>query len=220
MNVIYEGSTLLLLGTAMTVKLYFPSAAIAVVCALIAGLAQISSLRPVRVSARCYVELFRGTLLVVQLFWLYFALPFFGINLEAFQAAVIGLGLCFGAYGAEVVRGAIMAVPKGQVEAAVALSLSRFDRLRSIILPQAFVIMLPSVGNLLVLLMKLTATASLITVPELTYQAYNLNVRTYATVKIFATILVIYFLLSLVISRGIRLIERRAGSWRVAASAR
>jgi polar amino acid transport system permease protein len=106
-----------------------------------------------RGAATCWVEFFRGISTVVQLFWLYFALPFFGISLSAEIAAVIGLGLVHGAYGSEVVRGAMQSIGRDQWEAAVALGFSRRTTLFSIVLPQAFVAMLPPLGNSLVLLL-------------------------------------------------------------------
>jgi polar amino acid transport system permease protein len=214
MHVIYEGRTLLLLGTIETVKVFLLAAGIALVCAVAAGLARLSPRWVIRAAATCYIELFRGTSLVVQLFWLFFALPFLGIQLGVLEAATLGLGLCFGAYGAEVVRGAILAVPRGQFEAADALNMSRGQRMRRVVLPQALLIMLPSAGNLLVLLLKSTAAASLITLPELTFQGYALNVRTFATVEIFTAVLLIYFALALLVSRTIRALERWLGTWR------
>jgi polar amino acid transport system permease protein len=214
MDVVWEGRWLLLSGTLLTVKVFLGGAVLCLFFSLAAGLARLSRLLPVRMLAICYIEIFRGTSLVVQLFWLFFVLPFFGITISAFQAAVLGLGLCFGAYGAEIVRSAISAVPKAQIEAATALNISRLHCMKNIILPQALLIMLPSLGNLLVLLLKATAAASLITLPELTFQASTMNVRTFATIPIFSAVLVIYFALAMVVSNGVAKIEQRAGHWR------
>ena len=93
--------------------------------------------------ATVYIEFFRGTSLLVQLFWFYYVLPFFGISLEAFTAGVVAIGMNFGAYGAEIVRGGILAVPKGQWEGAHALNFSPFKRMKNIIIPQIFPIILP-----------------------------------------------------------------------------
>ncbi|MNY48497.1 Glutamine transport system permease protein GlnP [compost metagenome] len=103
----------------------------------------------VRNAATVYVEVFRGTSLLIQLFWLYFALPMLlDIQIPAMTAAVIALGLNYGAYGSEVVRSSVLALPKGQYEAAIALNMSRYGTMRRILLPQAFVRMIPSFGNL------------------------------------------------------------------------
>jgi polar amino acid transport system permease protein len=213
-HALIEGRVLFVLGTLLTLKVFFWSALLSTICALVAGIGRLSRFRFVSFSAVCYIEFFRGTSVVVQLFWLYFALPFFGINLSAFHASIIGLGLCFGAYGAEAVRGAILAIPRGQGEACTALNFSSTQKIIHVILPQAVLIMLPAYGNVLIMLLKGTATASMITVPELTFQAYSLNVRTFETVPIFAAVLAIYFVLALVLSRTIRLLERAFGTWR------
>jgi polar amino acid transport system permease protein len=214
MDVVWQGRWLLLSGTLLTAKVFVVGAILCLVFSLVAGLARLSRHAPIRLLAICYIELFRGTSLVVQLFWIFFVLPFFGINISAFQAAVLGLGLCFGAYGAEIVRGAIAAVPKAQIEAATALNMTPLHAMKNIILPQALLIMLPSLGNLLVLLLKATAAASLITLPELTFQASTMNVRTFATVPIFGSVLAIYFVLAMFVAKGVARIEQRTGYWR------
>src|SRR5262249_11548589 len=131
MNAVYEGRWLLLSGAILTIELFVVAVALCCVLSVIAGLARLSPIRAVRIVATCYIEIFRGTSLVVQLFWLFFVLPFFHIHITAFVAAVLGLGLCFGAYGAEIVRGAILAVPKAQFEVATALNMSRFHRMKN-----------------------------------------------------------------------------------------
>jgi polar amino acid transport system permease protein len=160
------------------------------------------------------VEFFRGISTVVLLFWLYFALPFLGVSLSAETSAVIGLGLVHGAYGSEVVRGAMQAVPRDQWEAAIALGYTRRQTLLSIILPQAFVAMLPPVGNSLVLLLKGTSIASIITVPELTFQSTLVVTRTLAVVPIFTCVLLVYYLIAIATVHLVRAIEVRAGRWR------
>ncbi len=98
---------------------------------------------PLRWLAVAYIEVFRGTSALVQLFWLFFVLPHFGITLAPLNVAILTLGLNVGAYGAEVVRGAVSAVPRGQWEATVALNLTRMQALRRVVLPQAVVSMIP-----------------------------------------------------------------------------
>jgi polar amino acid transport system permease protein len=181
---------------------------------VLAGMARLSSVRLVRISANVYVEVFRGTSVVVQMFWLYFALPALGISLAPTTAAVIALGLCFGAYGSEVVRGAILSVPRGQHEAAVSLNMTSLSRMRYVIFPQAAVAMVRPYTNILVLLLKSTAAASLITLPELTFKAVSLNQVTFATVPIFLAVLLAYFVLATLISKGMGHLEQRLGRWR------
>ncbi len=132
-----------------------------------------------------YVEIFRGTSALVQLFWLFFVLPQFGVMIDAFAVAVLALGLNVGAYGSEVVRGAIKSVARGQWEASIALNMSRAQMLRRIILPQAFIAMIPPWGNLFIELLKSTALVSLITLSDLAFRAQQMNQTTLKTLPIF-----------------------------------
>ncbi|HSK38144.1 MAG TPA: ectoine/hydroxyectoine ABC transporter permease subunit EhuC [Arenibaculum sp.] len=198
-------------GAWLTVRITAAGALLAFALALAAGLARLSPWRPVRALASVYIEVFRGTSLLVQLFWLFFVLPLppFRVELAPFTVAVLGLGLNIGAYGAEVVRAAIQAVPRSQTEASIALNMSPALRMRRIILPQAALAMLPPWGNLLIELLKGTALVSLITLGDLTFRANQLNATTFRTVEIFTLVLIIYFVLAQVIALGIRLTERR-----------
>jgi len=203
----------LIRGAGITIQLTLVSAALALGMALVAGLARLSPLWPLRFAAGLYVAVFRGTSVLVQLFWFYFALPLFGIRLDAFTAGVLALGLNVGAYGAEVVRGAIRSVPVGQTEAAIALNFTPWQRMRRIILPQAFVLMLPPFGNQLIELLKATALVSLITIPEMTFQGLTLRQTTGRTNEIFLWLLVLYFAVAYPLTLGVRWIERRVGAY-------
>jgi polar amino acid transport system permease protein len=200
----------LLQGAELTIEIAVLGSVVAVVMGVLAALARLYGVAPLRWLATIYVEIFRGTSALVQLFWLFFVLPQFGILLDAFVVAVIALGLNVGAYGSECVRGAILAVPRGQWEAATALNMSRAQMLRRIILPQAFVAMIPPWGNLFIELLKATALVSLITLTDLAFKAQQMNQSTFKTVPIFTLVLLIYLVMSLVISIGMRLLERRA----------
>jgi polar amino acid transport system permease protein len=145
---------------------------------------------------------------LVQLFWFYFVLPLFGLSLSATVVAILVLGLNAGAYGAEVVRGAILAVSKGQWEAAISLNLSRRSTMWRIILPQAVPAMLPPAGNLLIELLKNTALVSLITITDLTFSAQILRAETLKTTEIFSLVLLMYFAAAMVIAAMMRLLER------------
>ncbi len=147
-------------------------------------------------TATIYIEFFRGTSLLVQLFWAYYVLPFFGISLEAFTAGVAALGLNFGAYGAEIVRAGILAVPKGQWEAAHALNFSPAKRIKRIIIPQIFPIILPPAANLTVELLKATALVALVTVVDLTFEAKQINSITWLSAQCFGTALLIYYIMA------------------------
>ena len=205
----------LLKGMAVTVELTVGAAVLAVPLGLIAGYAR-SSRRPwLRAPASCYVEVFRGTSTLVQLFWFYYVLPLFGLSLPAVAVGIGVLALNSGAYGAEIVRGAIAAVPREQYEAAMALNMTRPQMMWRIIVPQAIPAMLPPTGNLLIELLKNTALVSLITINELTSNAQILRAESLRTAELFGLILVMYFATASVISAGMRQAEGAfARSWR------
>jgi polar amino acid transport system permease protein len=200
----------LLQGAGLTLRLTLLGCALAVVVGVAAGLGKMYGPAPIRWLANIYIEVFRGTSALVQLFWLFFVLPQFGIMLDAFTVGVLGVGLNVGAYGAEVVRGAVTAVPRGQWEAATALNMSRGQMLRRIILPQALVAMIPPWGNLFIELLKSTALVSLITLNDLAFKAQQMNQTTMKTLPIFTLVLLIYLAMSLLLTIGMRLLEQRA----------
>jgi polar amino acid transport system permease protein len=199
----------LLLGLEVTVALTVGGALVAIVAAFTAGLTQLSRYWLLRVIAIIYIDLFRGTSALVQLFWAYFALPMLGIVLSAMTTGIWVLGLNIGAYGAEVVRGAIQAIPKEQWEAAIALNFTPQQTLWRIIIPQALPAMLPPFGNLLIELLKSTALVSMIALSDLTFQAQILRASTLRTTEIFLLVLVLYFFLAQVIAFIIHRLERR-----------
>ena len=199
----------LLEGLWLTLRITAVGCIVAVVMATLAALGTLYGPRPVRWLAVVYIEFFRGTSALVQLFWAFFVLPDFNINLEAFSVAVITLGLNVGAYGAEVMRGAIQGVTRGQWEATTALNMSRSQALRRIILPQALVAMIPPWGNLFIDLLKSTALVSTITMSDLTFRAKTMNDATLKTVTIFTLALLMYLMVSLSITIAMRWLERR-----------
>lgn len=200
----------LLAGTFQTVVISVLASTLALVLAFFAALARISAWRTSRILSAIYIEFFRGTSLIVQLFWLFFVLPQFGVSLAPLTVAVLGIALNYGAYGAEVIRGAILGVPSGQREAAEAIGLSKVQTMLLVVLPQAAIIAIPSWGNLLIQLIKATSITSLITISELTFRAYQLNQLTFRTGQIFGVVLVIYYLLSSLVVFGTRSLERWA----------
>jgi polar amino acid transport system permease protein len=213
-DVLLEARGLILAGAIVSLRVFALSALLAAGLALPLGMMRQSRHTAMRIAATCWVEFFRGISTVVQLFWLYFVLPFFGISLSADTAAVIGLGLVHGAYGSEIVRGAMQSIGRDQWEAATALGFSRRETLFNIVLPQAFVAMLPPLGNSLVLLLKGTSIASVITVPELTFQSTLIVTRTLAVVQVFTCILLVYYAIALAISSAVRIVEHKVGTWR------
>ena len=197
-------------GLWLTLRITVVGAVIAVIMALVAALAKLYGPRPVRWLAIAYIEFFRGTSALVQLFWLFFVLPDFGILMEPFTVAVVTLGLNVGAYGAEVVRGAIQGITRGQWEATTALNMTRSQALRRIILPQALVAMIPPWGNLFIDLLKTTALVSTITMSDLTFKARTLNDATLKTIEIFTLAFLMYLIVSLSITIGMRCLDRVA----------
>lgn len=207
---------LLLRGTLETCRLFAMTLVLELVVALTMGLARLSSFTPIRVAANIFVETFRGVSTYVTLFWLYFALPIVGFTLGATEAAVFALALVHGAYASEYVRSTIRAIPKGQTDAAVALNMSKFQRMRYVIFPQALVAMMPLFGNDAIMLLKATSLASLIAVHDLTEAGISINVATYSVnaFSVFTILLIIYFLLSQIVTFIMRRIERRVGYWK------
>ena len=201
--------TLILEGAWVSVQLTIYGCALALGVAFVAGLGRLSKYWAARALATLYIEFFRGTSIFVQLFWAFFVLPLLGIPVSPMQAGVLALGLNVGAYGAEVVRGAVKSIPKEQAEACTALNLTGFQAMRHVILPQAIVVMLPTFGNNAIELLKATALVSLISLTDMTFQAQVARAQTGNTAIPFLSILVLYFLLSLVIGSGVRAVERR-----------
>lgn len=202
---------LLLKGTLVTIRIAAAASLLAIILAFIAALSKTSPWRALRWIANLYIEIFRGTSLLVQLFWLYFVLPLppFNATLTPYTVAVLGLGLNIGAYGAEVMRGAFASVPYGQIEASIALNIPPFQRFFRIALPQALVNAIPPGTNLLIELLKGTSLVSLITLADLTFRANQLVQATFRSGEIFFATLIIYFILAQLINVSMRLLERR-----------
>jgi len=200
----------ILSGLGATVYATVGGVALTIVLAFVAGLAMLSPSRTVRVISRIYVEGFRGTSEVVQLFWLFFVLPaLVGFKLVPLFAGIIVLGLNHGAYGAEIVRGAVQSVPRAQQEGAVALSLSPAQRMRRVILPQAVVEMLPPFNNLFIQLMKSTALLYFISAGEITEKGELLRpVYGSRLVLIYGVELLCYLAIAVVITFIMRTLER------------
>jgi len=200
-------------GTIVTVEQTILAIVLAVSIALVMALMKMSPFFFLRWPAIAYIEVFRGTSLLVQLYWIFFVLPLFGLSLEKFTAGFIAVGMNLGAYGAELVRGGIQSVPRGQYEACTALNLPPAARFRRIIFPQALLIMLPPWGNLLIELLKGTALVSLISVTDLMFESKQINASTFLSVQAFGTALIIYYILGrLVISPAMRGLEKKLAS--------
>ncbi|MEP3349217.1 MAG: ectoine/hydroxyectoine ABC transporter permease subunit EhuC [Marinomonas sp.] len=201
--------SVLLGGAVVTLKIVAMALPLAAIMAFIFGIARLYGGFPIKQLAIFYIEFFRGTSALIQLYWMYFVLPLFGLSIDAMTAGVIALGLNIGAYGTEVVRGAIQSLPKGQYEAAVALNFTPAQRLWRIMLPQALVNMIPPFGNLAIELVKATSLVSLITIADLTFKAKSLADMTLQVGEIFGVVLVLYFVMAQVLSLFFRLLEKK-----------
>jgi polar amino acid transport system permease protein len=212
----------LLQGAWVTVQLTFYSTILGAILAFAAGLGKTSPNMVLRTISVVYIEVFRGTSLLVQLFWLYFALPLLGqaigvdLRLPPVLAGVLALSLNIGAYGAEVVRGAIQSVTKDQYEAAKALNFTRRQTLWSVSLPQAIPEMMPPFGNLAVQNLKDTALVSLISLSDLAFRAEQLRNFTQDSTTIYTMVLLMYFGMALVLTAVMKALERYVSRWRAA----
>jgi len=201
-------------GALTTLGLTIGAGLVCVALSFTLGIARTSRKRTIAWTANIYVEFFRGTSVLVQMFWIFFALPLFGIFIEPLTAGVLALGLNTGAYGAEIVRGAVQAVPRDQIEAAIALNYTYWNRLRHVVLPQALIIMLPPMGNLGIDIIKVSATVSLITISDLAFEANMYRSSTGSNIVPFVSILVVYYIYSTGIARGVLGLERKLSKFR------
>ncbi|HEY9280978.1 MAG TPA: ectoine/hydroxyectoine ABC transporter permease subunit EhuC [Eoetvoesiella sp.] len=210
----------LLQGAWVTVQLTAYSTVLGAFFAFLFGIGKLSRNGLIKGIAITFIEVFRGTSLLVQLFWLYFALPVFGqligvdLRLPPLIAGTLALSLNIGAYGAEVVRGAIQAVPRDQHEAAKALDFTPRQTLWRICLPQAIPEMMPSFGNLAVQNLKDTALVSLISLGDLAFRAEQIRNFTQDSTTIYTLLLLMYFGMALVLTAIMKLLERSVGRWR------
>lgn len=199
-NAILEVTPQIARGLGVTITVLLAAALLAYTMAFIAGLSKLSNSVLLRKVTSVYVEVFRGTSLIVQLFWLYYAIPMlFNIPLGSnWWIGVIAIGLNYGAYMSEVVRSSIVAVDEGQAEAATALNMSSFQRMRLVILPQAVRMMLPEFGNYTILMLKSTSLVSLIGLRDILYYGDIIrSTNASATPIVYTVVLVFYFILAL-----------------------
>lgn len=197
-------------GIWVTVQVTVASAALAGVISLVVGVLRTSRFWIARFVAGTYFEVFRGTSALVLMFWMFFSLPLFGWQLVPMWAGISALGLTYGAYGSEIVRGSLAAVPAAQREAGIALSFTRLQRLRRIELPQAWPEMVPPFNNLLIELLKGTALVSVITVADMTFAANLVRLGDNESAPVYTLLLVLYFVLAFLLTRGMRVVERHA----------
>ena len=202
-----------LAGSGLTLGVSFGALALGTPLAFVLAAMRMSRLRVLRWPAAVVVELFRGTPGLVQLFWAFYVLPLFGVTLDPVPCAILILGVNHASYFSEVVRGAIDAVPRGQVDAAFSVHLTGFDRYRLVVLPQALPLMVPSFANAAIDTVKYSSVASLVTVNELTFRGITVLNATGDTAVVLGTILLFYFAVSIVLSVVMRFVERLLARW-------
>lgn len=204
---IFENHRELLLGAKITLKITCVSYIIALALGTLVGVLrsrpgwQNFLLTP-------YVEVFRGTPLLIQLFFIYYALPSIGIAMDSYTAAYLGIGLCGGAYISEIIRGSLYAVDKGQEEAAISLGLSRFQSLKHIILPQAVQVALPALVNSFSSQLKETSLISVLAINELTRAGQMVYARTFRPFEIYLAVGIMYFIMTYSVSLLSRHLEK------------
>ena len=196
-------------GAVVSVELTFCVMVIGLVAGLIIALMRISRSRLLRILSTTYVECIRGTPCLLQLFYIYFVLPAFGIRFDPFMAGVTGLAVNYSAYLSEVYRAGILAVPRGQLEASQALGMSRRLMMRLIILPQAIRVVVPPLGNYFISLFKDTSLVSIVTVKELMFTGQIIAATNFQYFTIFTIIGIIYLSLSYPASLFVSYLERR-----------
>lgn len=199
-NAIADIFPTLIKGVEITITVLLASIILGYTIAFIAGFCKLSNNVILRKFTGFYVEVFRGTSLIVQLFWLYYAFPIlFGIEVgSSFWAGVLAISLNYGAYLSEIVRSSILSVAKGQSEASTALNMSRFQRMRLVIFPQAVRMMLPEFGNYLILMLKSTSLVSLIGMHDILFYGDILRSSDISQAPtVYLLVLIFYFIIAL-----------------------
>ena len=209
-DLVVNSFPLLLVGAGVTIKITALSVALGVVIGLFVGIARISRIKILRVLAAIYVDFFRGTPLLVQIFLVYFALPVItGQRVDPFVAAIGSCGINSGAYVAEIFRAGIQSIDKGQMEAGRSLGMTWVQTMRYIIVPQAFKRVIPPLGYEFIALLKDSSLVSVIGFEELTRRGQLIIAKTYGSLEIWISVAVIYLAMTLTISRFVAYLERR-----------
>lgn len=208
-NLIWESLPQLFQGTLISLQITLVAVLIGMTFGSILALAETASLKLIRFFAGTYVTLVRGTPMLVQILFVFYVLPQFGLIVAPFWAASLAIGLNSAAYISQIIKSGVGAVPKGQIEAAYTLGFTKLGTMVHIVFPQAFRITLPALGNELITLVKDTSLASIIGVMELTKEASVIRSRTYDAFSILLAISIIYLLLTATLSFCIKYYEKR-----------
>ena len=192
-----EWGPFILAAIPITIFVSITSIALATVFALIGALGRLSTAAPIFALATLYVSLVRGTPLIVQIIFIYLALPQFGIVLDPLQGGIIALGFNYGAYMTEIFRAGIQAIPRGQVEAAQSLGMQDSLIMRRIVLPQAVRIVIPAIGNEFIAMIKDSALVSYVGIQEVFWRASNIGSRFFKTFETLMIAAVIYWVMTI-----------------------
>ena len=209
-SLIWDNIPILLQGAVITIQIKVMAVGCGFFIGMIAALANLSRFKIVRLLVKCYVELFRGTPLLVQIFMIYFALPMvIGQSINPYVAAVTACSINSGAYVSEIFRAGIQSIDKGQMEAGRSLGLTWAQTMRYIVMPQAFKAIIPPLGNEFIAMMKDTSLVSVIGFEELTRRGQLIIARTYGSFEIWTAVAIIYLIMTLSISQLVAFLERR-----------
>ena len=209
-EIIEQSLPLLLAGAGITIEITALSVGFGMAIGVIVSLIRLSGIKPLRILGNIYVDFLRGTPLLVQIFLVYFALPaLIHHRVDAFVAAIAACSINSGAYVAEVFRGGIESIDKGQMEAGRSLGMTWWQTMRYIILPQAFKRIIPPLGNEFIAMLKDSSLVSVIGFEELTRRGQLIIARTYASFEIWLTVAVLYLIMTLAVARFVGLLERR-----------
>ncbi|MBV4439786.1 amino acid ABC transporter permease [Clostridium tyrobutyricum] len=200
---------ILLKGSVMTVELTIITIILGSILGILLALLRLSNSKVLKYISSFYAWIFRGTPLLLQLFFFYYGLPFVGIELTPFTAAVIGLALNCGAYMSEIIRGGIQSIEQGQFEAAKALGFSYTQTMKKIILPQTFKVIIPPVGNEFISILKDTSLVSTIAMVELMRSAQQIYATSFDPISVFLTAAVFYLIMTTVFTTVFGIIERK-----------
>ena len=209
-SVVWEARDLFLEGVAVTVMLTVSTMVFAIPGGLVLALMRLSPLPPLQWLAIAFVEFFRATPLVLQIYWAYYVLPVLtDLRLSAITTALIGLVCNISAFNSETFRAGILSIRPGQVNAALALGMSRFAVMRYVVLPQAVMRVLPSLASTWVSLFKDTSLVSVIAVPDLSYQSLKIRADTYRILEVLTAMAGLYWLLGYPQAKLVDWIHRR-----------
>ncbi len=208
-GILWTNRLLLLQGAATTVALAVLAAVFGTLIGLLAALTRVAHVRFLAQYAQGYTEIFRGSPLLLQLFWIWFGLPLIGVPINGFAAAVIGLSLNAGAFCAEIFRGGILAVPRGQSEAALASGMTYLQTMRYVVLPQIVRSSLPPLMGQQISLVKDTSLASLISFQELMLMTQSIIDRTHRIFELYIGAAAVYFVICYPLSQLVRTVEKR-----------